>query len=41
MREREAQNPGAELYSHWMKAIHERALESLNYAQEEIKKYYD
>jgi len=31
MRERQAQNPGAKLYSHWMKMIHKRAVEALNY----------
>jgi len=41
MRERQAQNPGAELYSHWMKAIHKLAIEALNYTQEGIKTYYN
>jgi len=41
MRERHAQNPGAELYSHWMKMIHKRAVEALNYTREAMKKYYD
>jgi len=41
MRERQAQNPGAELYSHWMKAIHKRAVEALNYTQEAMRRYYD
>jgi len=41
MRERQAQNPGAELYSHWMKTIHKRAVEALNYTREAMKKYYD
>jgi len=41
MRERQAQNPGAELYSHWMKAIHKRVVEALNYTQEAMKKYYE
>jgi len=40
-RERQAQNPGAELYSHWMKAIHKRAVQALNYTREGMKKYYD
>ena len=30
MRERQAQNPGAKVYSHWMKAIHKQAVEALN-----------
>jgi len=41
MRERQAQNPGAELYSHWMKAIHRRAVEVLNYTREAMRRYYD
>jgi len=39
MRERQAQNPGAEWYSHWMKAIHKRAVEAVNYTLEAMKKY--
>jgi len=41
MRERQAQNPGAELYSHWMKAIHKRVVEALNYTREAMRRYYD
>jgi len=41
MRERQAQNRGAELYSHWMKAIHKRAVEALNYTREAMRTYYD
>jgi len=41
MRERQAQYQGAELYSHWMKAIHKRAIEELNYTRDAMKKYYD
>jgi len=41
MRERQAQNPGAELYSHLMKAIHKQAVEALNYTREAMKRYYD
>jgi hypothetical protein len=41
MKERQAQNPGAELYSHWMKAIHKRAVEALNYTREAMRRYYD
>jgi len=40
MRERQAQNPGAELYSHWMKTIHKQAVEGLNCTREAMKKYY-
>jgi len=38
MRERQAQNPGAALYSHWMKAIHKQAVEALNYTRGAMKK---
>jgi len=41
MREREAQNPEAALYSHWIKVIHKRVIEVLNYTREAMKKYYD
>ena len=41
MQERQAHNPGAELYSHWMKVIHKRAVEVLNHTREAMKKYYD
>jgi len=41
MKEREAQNPGAGLYSHWMKAVHEKAHKALDQTREAIKKYYD
>jgi len=41
MRERQAQNPGAELNSHWMKAIHKQTVEALNYSREAMNKYYD
>jgi len=41
MRKRKAQNQGAELYSHWMKAIHKRAIEVPNYTPEAMTKYYD
>jgi len=41
MKERKAQNPGAGLYSHWMKAVHEKAHKALNQTREAMKKYYD
>jgi len=41
MKEREAQNPGAGLYSHWMKAIHEKAHRALDQTREGMRKYYD
>jgi len=41
MRERQAQNPEAELYSHWMKAIHKRAIEALNYTREAMRRHYN
>jgi len=41
MKEREAQNPGARLYSHWMKAVHEKAHRALDQTTEAMKIYYD
>jgi len=41
MKERQAHNPGAELYSHWTKAIHKRAVEELNYTREAMRRYYN
>jgi len=41
MKEREAQNPGAGLYSHWMKAVHEKAHKALDQTREAMKRYYD
>jgi len=41
MREQQAQNSGPELYSHWMKAIHKRAVDVLNNTRETMKKYYN
>jgi len=41
MQARQPQNPGAELYTHWMKLIHKQAVEGLNYTQEAMKKYYN
>jgi len=35
------QNLGAELYSHWMKAIHKQAVAALNLTREAMKKYYN
>jgi len=41
MKEREAQNPRAGLYSHWMKAVHKKAHNALDQTKEAMKKYYD
>ena len=41
MKEREAQNPGATMYAHWMKTIHEQARQALIKTREAMKKYYD
>ena len=41
MKEREAQNPGADLYSHWMKGVHKKAHKALDQTREAMKKYDD
>jgi len=41
MKEREAQNPGATMYTHWMKAVQENATTTLEQTRETMKKYYD
>jgi len=41
MNEREAQNPGAALYVHWMQDIHQQAKQTLENTRESRKKYYD
>jgi len=41
MKEREAQNPGATMYTHWMKTVQENARTTLEQTREAIKKYYD
>jgi len=41
MKEREAQNPGAGLYSQWIKAVHEKAYKALDQTREAMKKSYD
>jgi len=41
MKEREAQNPGAALYVHWMQDIHQQAKQTLENTRESMKKYYD
>src|SRR5437879_11542716 len=41
MKEQEAQNPGATMYTHWMKTIHAQAKEALEKTREAMKKYYD
>jgi len=41
MKEREAHNPGATLYAHWMQDIHGQAKQTLENTRESMKKYYD
>jgi len=41
MKEREAHNPGATMYAHWMQDIHQQAKQTLENARESMKKYYD
>jgi len=40
MKEREAQNPRAALYVHWMQDIHQQAKQTLEKTRESMKKYY-
>ena len=41
LKEREAQNPGANMYGHWMKMIHQKARESLEKTREAMGRYYN
>ena len=41
LKEREAQNPGANLYAHWMQTIHQQARQSLEKTREAMGRYYD
>jgi len=41
MKEREAHNPGATLYAHWMQDIDQQGKQTLENTRESIKKYYD
>jgi len=41
MKEREAHNPGATMYAHWMQDIHRQAKQTLDNTRESMKKYYD
>jgi len=41
MKEGKGQNTGAGLYSHWMKAVHQKAHKALDGTREAMKKYYD
>jgi len=38
MKEREAHNPGATMYAHWMQDIHQRAKQTLENTRESMKK---
>jgi len=41
MKKGEAQNPGLGLYSHWIKAVDEKAHKALDQTREAMKKYYN
>ena len=41
MKEREARNPGAEIYVHGMKRIHQKAQDALEQTRQAMAKYYD
>jgi len=41
VKEREAQNPGANRYAHWMQTIHQQARQSLERTREAMRRYYD
>ena len=41
LKEREAQNPVADMYGHWMKMIHQKARESLEKTREAMGRYYN
>ena len=40
MNGREAHNPGATMYAHWMQDIHQQAKQTLENTRESMKKYY-
>ena len=40
IKEQEAQNPGAQLYAHWMQTTHLKAHEALDRTRESRSKYY-
>ena len=41
MKEREARNPGAGLYPHWMQTTHQKAKTALEKTREDMSRYYD
>jgi len=41
MKERQAHNPGATMYAHWMQDIHQQAKHTLENTRELMKKFYD
>ena len=41
MKEREARNPGVEIYVHWMKTVHQKAQDTLEQTRQAMAKYYD
>ena len=41
MKERDVQNPGSTIYSHWMQTVQNKARKTLEQTREAMKKYYD
>ena len=41
MKERDGQNPGATMYTHWMQTVQNKARKTLEQTREVMKKYYD
>ena len=41
MKERDVQNPGATMYTHWMQTVQNKARKTLEQTREAMKKYYD
>jgi len=41
MKEKDAHNPGATMYSHWVQDIHRQAKQTRENTRESMKKYYD
>ena len=41
MKERDVQNPGAMMYTHWMQTVQNKARKTLEQTMEAMKKYYD
>ena len=41
MKERDMQNPGATMYTHWMQTVENKARKTLEQTREAMNKYYD